>query len=248
MAGSDEVLRRVAAAVRGRCGLPVLVPNRQGYDAARAAGAREIAVFTAASETFNRKNTNASHRRELRPLRGVRARGAGRGSVGARLRLHLLRLSLRGPGGSRAGSWRSRGGCSMRDATRSPSATPSGWRCPPRSADVLGRLAGRGRPRGPGRALPRHAGHGPRQRARRPRGGHRHRRQLGGRPGRLPLRAGGQRQPRHRGPALHAPRHGHRDRASTSRPWCGPRGPWPRGWGTPLPSRYLQAAAASLAD
>ena len=40
--------------------LPVLVPNRTGFDRARAAGAREIAVFTAASETFNRRNTNAS--------------------------------------------------------------------------------------------------------------------------------------------------------------------------------------------
>ncbi len=39
---------------------PVLVPNLQGYVRARAAGASEIAVFTAASETFNRKNINAS--------------------------------------------------------------------------------------------------------------------------------------------------------------------------------------------
>ena len=39
---------------------PVLVPNEQGYDRARAAGADEIAVFTAASEAFNRKNINAS--------------------------------------------------------------------------------------------------------------------------------------------------------------------------------------------
>ena len=39
---------------------PVLVPNEQGYERARAAGAGEIAVFTAASEAFNRKNTNAS--------------------------------------------------------------------------------------------------------------------------------------------------------------------------------------------
>jgi hydroxymethylglutaryl-CoA lyase len=57
MAGSDEVLRRTTR-VPGRL-LPVLVPNRQGFEAARAAGAREIAVFTAASETFNLKNTNA---------------------------------------------------------------------------------------------------------------------------------------------------------------------------------------------
>ena len=58
MAGSDEVLRRLRRPPGAR--LPVLVPNRRGFDAARAAGAREIAIFTAASETFNRKNINAS--------------------------------------------------------------------------------------------------------------------------------------------------------------------------------------------
>jgi hydroxymethylglutaryl-CoA lyase len=39
---------------------PVLVPNLQGYERARAVGAEEVAVFTAASEVFNRKNINAS--------------------------------------------------------------------------------------------------------------------------------------------------------------------------------------------
>lgn len=39
---------------------PVLVPNLQGYERARAAGADSIAVFTAASEAFNRRNINAS--------------------------------------------------------------------------------------------------------------------------------------------------------------------------------------------
>jgi hydroxymethylglutaryl-CoA lyase len=58
MAGSDEVLRRVANP--GGARLPVLVPNRTGFELARAAGAREIAVFTAASETFSRRNTNAT--------------------------------------------------------------------------------------------------------------------------------------------------------------------------------------------
>ena len=38
---------------------PVLVPNLQGYERARAAGAAEVAVFTAASDAFNRRNTNA---------------------------------------------------------------------------------------------------------------------------------------------------------------------------------------------
>jgi isopropylmalate/homocitrate/citramalate synthase len=58
MAGSDEVLRRVGRRPGART--PTLVPNRKGFEAARAAGAREIAVFTAASESFNRKNINAS--------------------------------------------------------------------------------------------------------------------------------------------------------------------------------------------
>jgi hydroxymethylglutaryl-CoA lyase len=58
MAGSDEVLRRVSNP--GAARLPVLVPNRAGFELARAAGAREIAVFTAASETFSRRNTNAT--------------------------------------------------------------------------------------------------------------------------------------------------------------------------------------------
>ncbi|MGH8158212.1 MAG: hydroxymethylglutaryl-CoA lyase [Rhodanobacter sp.] len=39
---------------------PVLVPNEQGYLRAREVGAREVAVFTAASEAFSQKNTNAS--------------------------------------------------------------------------------------------------------------------------------------------------------------------------------------------
>src|SRR5665213_3228697 len=39
---------------------PVLVPNLQGYERAREVGAMEVAIFTAASEAFNRKNVNAS--------------------------------------------------------------------------------------------------------------------------------------------------------------------------------------------
>jgi hydroxymethylglutaryl-CoA lyase len=39
---------------------PVLVPNLQGYERARAVGATSVAVFTAASEAFNRANINAS--------------------------------------------------------------------------------------------------------------------------------------------------------------------------------------------
>ncbi len=59
MAGSEAITRTLAAR-RTQARLPVLVPNRTGFEAARAAGARAIAVFTAASESFNRRNINAS--------------------------------------------------------------------------------------------------------------------------------------------------------------------------------------------
>ena len=53
---------QVMAAIRRKPGVgyPVLTPNRQGFDAALAAGCDEVAVFVAASETFSRKNTNCS--------------------------------------------------------------------------------------------------------------------------------------------------------------------------------------------
>jgi len=52
----------VYTAIRKKPGVryPVLVPNLQGYERARSVGATEIAVFSAASEAFNRKNINAS--------------------------------------------------------------------------------------------------------------------------------------------------------------------------------------------
>src|SRR5207342_487278 len=58
---------------------PVLVPNEQGYDRARAVGADEVAVFTAASEAFNRKNINASIDESIERFRPVleRARDDG---------------------------------------------------------------------------------------------------------------------------------------------------------------------------
>ena len=76
----------VFAAIRKRPGIryPVLVPNEQGYERARAVGASEVAVFSAASEAFNRKNINASIDESIERFRpvleranadGVRVRG-----------------------------------------------------------------------------------------------------------------------------------------------------------------------------
>ncbi len=43
-----------------RVAYPVLVPNEKGMQRALDAGAREVSIFTAASETFNQKNSNCS--------------------------------------------------------------------------------------------------------------------------------------------------------------------------------------------
>ncbi len=52
----------VMAGIKRKAGVsyPVLVPNMKGFEAAVAADAQEIAVFSAASETFSGKNTNCS--------------------------------------------------------------------------------------------------------------------------------------------------------------------------------------------
>ncbi len=53
---------QVMAGLRRKPGVayPVLVPNLRGFEAACAAGAEEVAVFGAASETFSRRNINCS--------------------------------------------------------------------------------------------------------------------------------------------------------------------------------------------
>lgn len=58
---------------------PVLVPNEKGYERAREVGAQEVAVFTAASEAFNRKNINAGIDESIDRFRPVleRARADG---------------------------------------------------------------------------------------------------------------------------------------------------------------------------
>jgi hydroxymethylglutaryl-CoA lyase len=58
MADGAEVMRGLAR--KPGVSYPVLVPNMKGFEAAMAAGADEIAVFGAASETFSQKNINCS--------------------------------------------------------------------------------------------------------------------------------------------------------------------------------------------
>jgi hydroxymethylglutaryl-CoA lyase len=58
MADHTEVLERI----RRKPGVsyPVLTPNLKGFEAAKAAGATEVAVFGAASEAFSKRNINCS--------------------------------------------------------------------------------------------------------------------------------------------------------------------------------------------
>src|SRR5688500_15960842 len=58
MADNAEVM----AGIRRKPGVayPVLVPNRKGLDAAIAAGADEVVVFGAATESFSKRNTNCT--------------------------------------------------------------------------------------------------------------------------------------------------------------------------------------------
>jgi hydroxymethylglutaryl-CoA lyase len=85
MGDHAEVMAAVAEMpeLRG-CHVPVLTPNLKGYEAAVAAGAREVAVFAAASESFSKRNINCSIAESIQrfePIfaaardQGVRVRG-----------------------------------------------------------------------------------------------------------------------------------------------------------------------------
>src|ERR1700730_9840758 len=72
LADTEEVYRRIHPASGVR--YPALVPNERGLERALQSGVREIAVFTAASETFNRKNINAGVDESIERFRPVVAR------------------------------------------------------------------------------------------------------------------------------------------------------------------------------
>ncbi len=82
MAATDDVMARIVRAPG--VSYPVLTPNLQGYEGARAAKADTVAVFGAASESFSRKNINCSIAESLERFRpvidaakadGIRVRG-----------------------------------------------------------------------------------------------------------------------------------------------------------------------------
>ncbi|HBV93559.1 MAG TPA: hydroxymethylglutaryl-CoA lyase [Chloroflexi bacterium] len=77
LADADELLSRLPASPGVRH--PALVPNLRGLERALTAGAREVAVFASATESFSRHNLNRSRSESLRSLAEVagHARQAG---------------------------------------------------------------------------------------------------------------------------------------------------------------------------
>jgi hydroxymethylglutaryl-CoA lyase len=69
LADAAEVMAGIAR--RPGTSYPVLVPNLRGLEGALAAGAREVAVFAAASESFSRRNINCSIAESIDRFRSV---------------------------------------------------------------------------------------------------------------------------------------------------------------------------------
>ncbi len=77
MRDSDQLYRRLSVPARVR--LWSLVPNLLGLERARTAGAKAIAVFTAASDTFNINNTGMTIEKSLQQLVPVVAQAKDEG-------------------------------------------------------------------------------------------------------------------------------------------------------------------------
>jgi hydroxymethylglutaryl-CoA lyase len=77
MVNSDTVLRGINHLADSE--FHVLVPNEKGYAAARAAGAKVIAVFASASEGFSRANINCSVAQSIERFKPVLARAQADG-------------------------------------------------------------------------------------------------------------------------------------------------------------------------
>ena len=84
MADTAEVLARIQRAPG--VSYPVLVPNLKGFEAARAAGAKEVAVFTAASESFVQKNIHCSIAESLERFGAI---ASAAGTAGIRVRGYI---------------------------------------------------------------------------------------------------------------------------------------------------------------
>ncbi len=79
LADSDEVFRRIKR--RPNVVFSALVPNERGLERARAARVDKIALFTAVSETFNRRNVNCTIRESIERFKPVVSRAKRDGII-----------------------------------------------------------------------------------------------------------------------------------------------------------------------
>lgn len=77
MSDHDAIMRRLVR--RPGVSYPVLAPNLKGFEAAADAGATEVAVFAAASESFSQKNINCSIAESIARFEPVFAAAGARG-------------------------------------------------------------------------------------------------------------------------------------------------------------------------
>ena len=82
LADAEDLLRRLQR--RPNVRYPVLVPNERGLERAMSAGARDVAVFASASESYSRKNLNRARDEAIAAYAGVvrTAKDAGLGVRG----------------------------------------------------------------------------------------------------------------------------------------------------------------------
>ena len=132
---SSPTATRSSRGSRRRPGVryPVLVPNEKGLDGPLAAGAREIAVFTAASDTFNRRNINASIDESFDRFAPVLRRAREPEDPRARLRVDASSAARTRGRFRRAAPWRRAAAARRSGARRSRSATRSASACRHRS-------------------------------------------------------------------------------------------------------------------
>jgi len=77
MAGSAEIYQQIKQ--QPHINYPALTPNMKGYEAAIAAGVKEVAIFGAASEAFSQKNINCSIAESLERFQPIMERAKADG-------------------------------------------------------------------------------------------------------------------------------------------------------------------------
>ncbi len=142
LADADALLPRLSHTPGVR--YPVLVPNERGMARAEAAGAKALAVFTAATDAFTERNIGMTIEESLAAFEPVLRRARGPGLVAPGVRLDRLRLPLHRRGRPARPRWPSRRGSSTSAPTRSASATRSGSACRARSTVLTGAAVGAG--------------------------------------------------------------------------------------------------------